>query len=240
MIYLYIRGDVMRSFFRFLIVVLFIVTAFVGGWFTSEIIRQDPFLANFLNVETGQYEQLVQDIKHAVEDLRVSDQSELIELLLAKQQATPVFANVQGIGDETSEYLNGELDGDPYAEDEATDDVPYIEEQQLSSLDDFDPNDMVGVIVQQMSTKEKLSFLMWARSRFSNEQLAQIEGLLQNGITADNFLTLYQYTRTSLKGNDYEYLLSFVDRYLNTVVHKPEEATSVFQANESPMNPRGN
>ncbi len=230
----YYRGDVMQSFFRFMLVICLLIVAFVGGWFSSDLVKQDPFLSNIFNVQSDQYDRFVRDISSTLQEMRVIDQNQLIEALM-NQIEVPSFANIRELDHRLDSSLHEAESGGEHDED-PTDEPPIANELGVDSVAVVDPNDMLGTIVQQMSTKEKFSFVYWARTRFTDEQLRQIEILMQDGITPDNFLTLYQFTRKSLNGNDYEYLLSFVDRYLNSMeqYQDREDAIPVFQANEGP------
>lgn len=218
----------MQSFFRTILVLFLVSGAFVGGWFSSDIIKQDPFLSNILKVETDQYDRFVRDLSTAIQEMRLLDQNELNGSFINNNEV-PSFAQLR--------ELERELGEEELSLEVNSIDSTHINNQiAMGNAMVFEPNKMVSTVVQQMSSKEKLTFLLWARSRFSDEQLKKIEGLMQDGITAENFLTLYQYTRKSLKGNDYEYLLSFVDRYLISQQPDPEDAIPVFQAKESSIN----
>lgn len=235
----YLRGELMQSFLRFILMLCLLIAAFVGGWFSSDMIKQDPFLANIFNIKNAQYDRFVRDITNVIQEMRIMDQNQLIEALLS-QQVVPSFANLRELDQKNDNTNDTEKDQEAndfngIHDEEIPNDPTIADGVGTGSVAAVDPNDMLGTIVQQMSAKEKLSFLLWARSRFTDEQIKQIEVLLQDGITADNFLTLYQHTRKSLKGSDYEYLLSFVDRYLSSREHQErEDAIPVFQANEGP------
>lgn len=228
----------MRSFFRTIIVIVLLIGTFVGGWYSSSVIKQDPFISNFFPIKNEPYARFVQDLTAVIQDMRMTDQSQLVEQLLntsfISNLSQPTQPNDYEIPDAIE--VHGTVPKDAFESIDAPEIQTDVEVYDVESVLAVDPSTMIGGIVKQMSVKEKLTFLLWAKSRFTDEQLREIEQLLQNEITPDSFLTLYQFTRKSLKGDDFEYLLSFVDRYLNTLQPAPEDAIPVFQSKESSMN----
>lgn len=193
----------MQSFFRFLIGLVVLMIVFLGGWFSSDLVEKDPFLASFFNVKNEEYDRFIEDLTTALKESARTDIS---------------------IGTDMENWLKeGTIDSLSEEEAEPSEDQDLEQTHQGAAQEaaaqepvKFDPNDMIATLVQQMSNREKITFLLWAKAKFNDQKLEQITRLLQDGVDGDNLLQLYQLTRGDLKGSDYEYLLSFLDRYLSS------------------------
>lgn len=216
----------MQSFFRSILALLLIVAAFVGGWYSSLFIQQDPFLANLLPISNDSYHRFLQDISTMVEESLESDQLKLIDMMM-KLQEESTAALVQQMSDQERHTENEE-------QAEETSDINASYRPTLSKVQ-FTPTDFISTIMQRTSARDKLTFLVWARSRFPTEQLQQMQRMLSQEMTPENMLQLYQLARPHLNGKDLEYLLTFVDLYVESLLPPKPSITPSYQANEGSM-----
>lgn len=214
----------MQSFFRFLIGLVVLIIVFLGGWFSSDLVEKDPFLASFFNVNNEEYDRFIEDLTTALKESALTDISIGTDMENWLKEGTVDPLNEEEA--EPSEEGNQDLEQTHQA---------TAKEVAAQEPVKFDPNDMIATLVQQMSNREKITFLLWAKAKFNDQKLEQITRLLQDGVDGDNLLQLYQLTRGDLKGSDYEYLLSFLDRYLisqqeSVPAWKMEEDTYGYRA----------
>jgi hypothetical protein len=214
----------MQSFFRFLIGLVVLMIVFLGGWFSSDLVEKDPFLASFFNVKNEEYDRFIEDLATALKESAFTDISIGTDMENWLRDGT--IDSLSGEEAEPSEEGNQDLEQTHQA---------AAQEVAAQETVKFDPNDMIATLVQQMSNREKITFLLWAKAKFNDQKLEQITRLLQDGVDGDNLLQLYQLTRGDLKGSDYEYLLSFLDRYLisqqeSVPAWKMEEDTYGYRA----------
>lgn len=214
----------MQSFFRFLIGLVVLMIVFLGGWFSSDLVEKDPFLASFFNVKNEEYDRFIEDLTTALKESARTDISIGTDMENWLRDGT--IDSLSGEEAEPSEEGNQDLEQTHQA---------AAQEVAAQETVKFDPNDMIATLVQQMSNREKITFLLWAKAKFNDQKLEQITRLLQDGVDGDNLLQLYQLTRGDLKGSDYEYLLSFLDRYLisqqeSVPAWKMEEDTYGYRA----------
>lgn len=224
----------MQSFFRFILVLLLIVSAFVGGWFSSTFIQQDPFLSNIFPLNHDMYSRFLRDLSSLLEERRIQDQSELVDTLLDLQDERTATI-VQQVLDKAIDPLS--LDMESHNDATEPSDIAFAPIKSTTdkgqSLYVFDPTEFVSTIMKRMTAREKLSFLVWARSRFTSEQLQQMESLLSMGMTPENMLKLYQFARPNLTGKDIEYLLTLVDKYFEWMDPAKQPSIPTYQANEA-------
>lgn len=195
----------MQSFFRFLIRLVVLMIVFLGGWFSSDLVEKDPFLASFFNVKNEEYDRFIEDLTTALKESARTDISIGTDMENWLKEGT--IDSLSEEEAEPSEEENQDLEQTHQA---------AAQEAAAQEPVKFDPNDMIATLVQQMSNREKITFLLWAKAKFNDQKLEQITRLLQDGVDGYNLLQLYQLTRGDLKGSDYEYLLSFLDRYLSS------------------------
>lgn len=195
----------MQSFFRFLIGLVVLMIVFLGGWFSSDLVEKDPFLASFFNVKNEEYDRFIKDLTTALKESAFTDISIGTDMENWLKEGT-----IDSLSEEEAEPSEEENQDLEQTHQAAAQEVAAQEPVK------FDPNDMIATLVQQMSNREKITFLLWAKAKFNDQKLEQITQLLQDGVNGDNLLQLYQLTRGDLKGSDYEYLLSFLDRYLSS------------------------
>jgi hypothetical protein len=204
------RGDIMRSIMRFFITFLLVVLSYVGGWFSFDLIKQDPFLSTLLNVNQGAYDRFLNDMKETLTNANLVALNES-QLDASVGSLRSYEANADG------ELLYPEGQGEGTLQDrEGNEMILEVNTGSNREVMELDPVKVIGELSTRMTNKEKLSFIVWARTRFDNEEIKQITSLLEEGLNQGNMLQLYQILRENLNGNDYDYLLSFLDRYLVT------------------------
>lgn len=210
---------IIRTFFRLMIMTLF----FVGGWVSSEYVHQDPFLASLFpsGFFSSSYERLLGDFRSIIGDLKSPLQTEE-NRQSDSQEAT---FNLTPDMPSTTPAVQGDQSGGSEAG------VPPVEEKSTdhAGVEVFNLNGMIETLNQGLTMKEKLSFLLWARSKFTEAEMKEISTLVEGGLTQENFIRLYEKIKDKLKPEDYAYLLTFMDRY---VALKENETLPAFQPNE--------
>ncbi len=192
----------MRSILYKIVTVLIVIGAFLGGWFSALTINQDPFLATMFKLKPPGYTTFIDGIVAAIQENRVPEQK-----ILSEQDNQQTRSENEIPSQSESDY------DEKYA-------VPVTGQIDYDNNDTYNqqivPVDVTEFITEKMSTSEKAAFLIWLRSRFEMEEIDQLNRLLQQGLTPDNSAELYRNLRNNLQDQDYEYILSIVDRYFIT------------------------
>lgn len=208
---------IIRILFRFLLVIL----AFLGGWFSSEYVRQDPFLASLLPSSSSPSDVSTRLIDH-------------LNALIGKTGTDPgkgsegePIGKTNNAGVNPQEGTNwsvpsvqeGSAGGATASQDKGIDPVS-------PGADVFNLNGMIETLNTGLTAKEKLSFLLWAKSKFNEAEMKEVTALIEGGLTQENFVRLFEKVKDKLRPEDYAYLLSLMDRY---VTLKEEKSLPVFE-----------
>lgn len=201
-----IRGDIMGliiRFMRFILIVGVLVASFIGGWYTYQVVNQNPFLATFLQFESKGYQKFINDIADAVQFSNIEVSS------------LPFFESQYPFG---AREVMGGIDKDSLLEEESMSWVAL--DPGGIGLDHFRPESFTQFITHQLSNKEKVLFMLWLHSRFDQEEIELLNHALYEDFTLENTIEVYRNLRKNLRESDYEYLLSILDRYI--LMHQDE------------------
>ncbi|WP_028987861.1 hypothetical protein [Thermicanus aegyptius] len=197
----------MASMIRNIFLLFLLFLSFLGGWFSSGYVRQDPFLASLLPSgisSSSAYDRFIADLRSILENGTFENPG------TPENQGTPTETQMQ-------EDMPGT--------DVKTPSPGGAPQGQLLEV-----NRMIDALSNHLTSKEKLSFFIWAGSRFNETEMKEITQLLEEGLTEESFLKIYEIARRKLRPEDYAYLFSFFDRYLAL---QEEKTVPVFRSGET-------